>query len=239
MATEEAAAAPAATETPAATTEVAPAAAPAAKPAEPAGMTEAEALAILAEAGTATEAPAVVMPNITMPGGDMTAMGTAVPAAEQTYSIYVGNAVDNEDDPETLPQELYNHFKFCGTGAVKRITIKVDKQTGYPMGFAYIDFGDEATMNDSLLLDGSKFNNRELKINKKKVNDWSMKGAWGKGGMPQWGKGGGQMFNPMLNKGGWGNPMGKGGGNFGKMGFGGGGMQMGMGKGGFGVGNPF
>merc|ERR1719335_1985910 len=71
-------------------------------------------------------------------------------------SIYVGNV-----DYGAAPEELQEHFKSCGQ--INRITILVNKHTGEPKGFAYIEFADEATVQNSLLLNGSLFRGRQLK----------------------------------------------------------------------------
>ena len=54
------------------------------------------------------------------------------------------------------------HFKSCGQ--INRITILVDKFTGSPKGFAYIEFADEQSVQNSLLLNGSLFRGRQLKV---------------------------------------------------------------------------
>merc|ERR1719356_2398521 len=54
-------------------------------------------------------------------------------------SVYVGNV-----DYGSTPEELQEHFKSCGQ--INRITILVDKFTGSPKGFAYIEFADEQSV---------------------------------------------------------------------------------------------
>merc|ERR1712034_254518 len=60
------------------------------------------------------------------------------------------------------------HFKSCGQ--INRITILVDKYTGNPKGFAYIEFADEQSVQNSLLLNGSLFRGRQLKVMQKRTN---------------------------------------------------------------------
>ncbi|KAK1940384.1 putative RNA binding protein [Babesia divergens] len=51
-------------------------------------------------------------------------------------SIYVGNV-----DYSTKPYDLQEFFK--ASGQINRITIMVDKWTGKPKGYAYIEFANE------------------------------------------------------------------------------------------------
>jgi len=90
-------------------------------------------------------------------------------------SVYVGSV-----DYGSTPEELQEHFKSCGQ--INRITILVDKYTGSPKGFAYIEFSDEQSVQNSLLLNGSLFRGRQLKVIQKRTNvpGWNSKGK-GKG----------------------------------------------------------
>eukprot|EP00927_Polykrikos_kofoidii_P079145 TRINITY_DN75945_c0_g1_i1.p1 TRINITY_DN75945_c0_g1~~TRINITY_DN75945_c0_g1_i1.p1 ORF type:complete len:216 (-),score=42.91 TRINITY_DN75945_c0_g1_i1:38-685(-) len=78
-------------------------------------------------------------------------------------SVYVGNV-----DYGSTPDELQEHFKFCG--GASRITIMVDRISGLPKGFAYIEFNDEQSFQNSLLLNGSLFRGRQLKVAQKRTN---------------------------------------------------------------------
>mmetsp|Transcript_145732 Transcript_145732/g.379018 ORF Transcript_145732/g.379018 Transcript_145732/m.379018 type:complete len:190 (+) Transcript_145732:63-632(+) len=78
-------------------------------------------------------------------------------------SVYVGSV-----DYGSTPEELQEHFKSCGQ--INRITILVDKYTGSPKGFAYIEFSDEQSVQNSLLLNGSLFRGRQLKVVQKRTN---------------------------------------------------------------------
>merc|ERR1719298_219078 len=91
-------------------------------------------------------------------------------------SVYVGSV-----DYGSTPEELQEHFKSCGQ--INRITILVDKYTGHPKGFAYIEFADEQSVQNSLLLNGSLFRGRQLKVTAKRTNvpGWNFKGKGGKG----------------------------------------------------------
>ena len=80
------------------------------------------------------------------------------------HSIYVGQV-----DYSTTPEELLSHFESCGT--VERVTIVCDKFTGKPKGFAYLEFQNDAAVENALKLDGSTFKERQLKVTPKRVND--------------------------------------------------------------------
>mmetsp|Transcript_44532 Transcript_44532/g.127567 ORF Transcript_44532/g.127567 Transcript_44532/m.127567 type:complete len:200 (-) Transcript_44532:487-1086(-) len=87
-------------------------------------------------------------------------------------SVHVGG-LDGMDD--ILPEMLAEYFKSCGD--VKRVAVKVDRWTGARLGFAIVDFGDEAAVETALTLDGSEFGGATLKVTKKKpAGDWGGKG---------------------------------------------------------------
>eukprot|EP00421_Protoceratium_reticulatum_P068309 CAMPEP_0168413326 /NCGR_PEP_ID=MMETSP0228-20121227/29165_1 /TAXON_ID=133427 /ORGANISM="Protoceratium reticulatum, Strain CCCM 535 (=CCMP 1889)" /LENGTH=190 /DNA_ID=CAMNT_0008427113 /DNA_START=10 /DNA_END=582 /DNA_ORIENTATION=+ len=100
-------------------------------------------------------------------------------------SVYVGNV-----DYGSTPEEVQEHFKSCGQ--INRITILVDKYSGSPKGFAYIEFADEQSVQNSLLLNGSLFRARQLKVIQKRTNipGWNYKGSKGKAKGKGKGKGG-------------------------------------------------
>merc|ERR1719356_1879791 len=95
----------------------------------------------------------------------------------ENCAIHVGNLHN-----ECIPEEIYEHFKLCGE--VKRITIKINRETGERMGFAYVDFADPQNAEDAMVLDGSDFKGQAIKVNKKRaMQDFSGKmGGKGKGG---------------------------------------------------------
>lgn len=99
-------------------------------------------------------------------------------------SVYVGNV-----DYHATPEELQEHFKSCG--AINRITIMVDKYTCCPKGFAYMEFADEDSVKNAVLLNDSLFRGRQLKVLAKRTNtpgfNKGMKGK--KGGKAPKGKG--------------------------------------------------
>eukprot|EP00538_Stauroneis_constricta_P007251 CAMPEP_0119545846 /NCGR_PEP_ID=MMETSP1352-20130426/482_1 /TAXON_ID=265584 /ORGANISM="Stauroneis constricta, Strain CCMP1120" /LENGTH=207 /DNA_ID=CAMNT_0007590455 /DNA_START=58 /DNA_END=681 /DNA_ORIENTATION=+ len=97
-------------------------------------------------------------------------------ASKDKNSVYIGQV-----DYATTPEELLAHFEACGT--VERVTIVCDKYTGRPKGFAYIEFGNEASAENAVKLDGSEFKGRQLKVTHKRVNVPSFqRGGGGDGG---------------------------------------------------------
>lgn len=78
-------------------------------------------------------------------------------------SIYVGNV-----DYESSPEELQKHFQ--SVGVINRVTILLNKFTGQPKGFAYIEFAEPAAVTNSLLLNDSVFRGRNLKVLPKRSN---------------------------------------------------------------------
>lgn len=92
--------------------------------------------------------------------------GAVMPGEEDELvrrSVYVGNV-----DYGTTPQELQEHFNKCGK--VVRVTIMVDKYSGHPKGFAYIEFGDQASANNALMLANSTLRGRQIKVSPKRKN---------------------------------------------------------------------
>jgi len=103
-------------------------------------------------------------------------------------SVYIGSV-----DYGSTPEELQEHFKSCGQ--INRITILVDKYSGHPKGFAYVEFADEQSVQNSLLLNGSLFRGRQLKVMQKRTNvPGFLKG--GGGGKGKKGKGKGKKPPP-------------------------------------------
>lgn len=78
-------------------------------------------------------------------------------------SIYVGNV-----DYGSTAEELESHFGCCG--AINRITILVDKFTGHPKGFAYVEFESADAIEAAVALDESNFRGRQLKVLPKRTN---------------------------------------------------------------------
>ncbi|CEM11203.1 unnamed protein product [Vitrella brassicaformis CCMP3155] len=78
-------------------------------------------------------------------------------------SVYVGNL-----DYHTTCEELQEHFK--SIGPINRVTILVDKYTGHPKGFAYIEFMDVESAENALTLNETSFRQRAIKVVPKRTN---------------------------------------------------------------------
>lgn len=108
-------------------------------------------------------------------------------------SIYVGNV-----DFSTTADELRKFFESCGS--IEAATILMDKFTGKPKGFAYIEFCDKESVQTALVLDGSMFKDRPLKVIIKRTNvpAFQLRGRGGRGrGVPRGrGRGGAPGFSP-------------------------------------------
>ncbi|CAD6204521.1 unnamed protein product [Miscanthus lutarioriparius] len=98
---------------------------------------------------------------------------TTVDKAEvDVRSIYVGNV-----DYACLPEEVQQHFQFCGT--INRVTILTDS-FGQPKGFAYVEFDEVEAVQNALLLNETEFNGRPLKVCPKRTNIPGMKQSRGR-----------------------------------------------------------
>ena len=89
-------------------------------------------------------------------------------------SVYVGQV-----DYGATPEELQDHFKSCGT--INRITILVDKWTGSPKGYAYVEFAEEDSVQNAVLLNDTMFRGRQIKVTAKRTNIPGMNRKGGKG----------------------------------------------------------
>ena len=65
-------------------------------------------------------------------------------------------------------KELEEHFKECG--AIKRTKIGVDKATGQPLGYAYIEFEQHEGAVRAKLLSESLFKGRQITVMPKRKN---------------------------------------------------------------------
>ncbi|KPI43732.1 Polyadenylate-binding protein 2 [Cyphellophora attinorum] len=116
-------------------------------------------------------------------------------------SIFVGNV-----DYGATPEEIQSHFN-TGPGTINRVTILLDKFTGHPKGFCYVEFSDPSLVAEALVLNESTFRGRVLKVVPKRTNlpGMSRGGRGGRGGPPR-GRGGG--FGGPRGGGGFGAPRG-------------------------------
>ncbi|MCJ1298127.1 hypothetical protein MMC08_000916 [Hypocenomyce scalaris] len=99
-------------------------------------------------------------------------------------SIFVGNV-----DYGASPEEIQAHFQSCGS--INRVTILLDKFTGHPKGYAYVEFTEPTLVAQALVLNESVFRGRNLKVVPKRTNLPGMTrgGRGGRGGPPR-GRGG-------------------------------------------------
>ncbi|KAJ5489418.1 Polyadenylate-binding protein 2 [Penicillium diatomitis] len=90
-------------------------------------------------------------------------------------SIFVGNV-----DYGASPEEIQAHFQSCGS--INRVTILLDKFTGQPKGYAYVEFAEPSLVAQALVLNESVFRGRNLKVTPKRTNLPGMTRGRGRGG---------------------------------------------------------
>lgn len=94
-------------------------------------------------------------------------------------SIYVGNLSYD------VTQDDLNQV-FAEYGAVKRVQLPTDRETGRLRGFAFVEMGTEAEESAAIeALDGAEWMGRDLKVNKAKPREERRPGGGGGGG--NWG----------------------------------------------------
>lgn len=102
-------------------------------------------------------------------------------------SIYVGNL-----SYQVTQEDLQSVFAEYGT--VKRIQLPVDRETGRPRGFGFVEMESDAQESAAIeALDGAEWMGRDLKVNKAKPREDRKPAGGGGGG---WGGGnrGGRSF---------------------------------------------
>lgn len=72
-------------------------------------------------------------------------------------SVFVGNV-----DYGASPEEIQAHFQSCGS--INRVTILLDKFTGHPKGYAYVEFTEPNLVTQALVLNDSHFRGRSIKV---------------------------------------------------------------------------
>ncbi|KAK3402082.1 hypothetical protein B0T20DRAFT_346358 [Sordaria brevicollis] len=100
-------------------------------------------------------------------------------------SIFVGNV-----DYSASPEEIQAHFQSCGS--INRVTILLDKFTGQPKGYAYVEFTEPSLVAQALVLNESVFKGRNIKVVPKRTNipGMSRGGRGGRGSFRGGGRGG-------------------------------------------------
>jgi RNA recognition motif-containing protein len=75
-------------------------------------------------------------------------------------SIYVGNLAFNATQDQLT--EVFAEY-----GAVSRVSMPTDRETGRPRGFAFVEMESEADEDAAIeALDGAEWMGRDLKVNK-------------------------------------------------------------------------
>ncbi|CAK39785.1 polyadenylate-binding protein 2 [Aspergillus awamori] len=97
-------------------------------------------------------------------------------------SVFVGNV-----DYGASPEEIQAHFQSCGS--INRVTILLDKFTGQPKGYAYVEFAEPSLVAQALVLNESVFRGRNLKVVPKRTNLPGMSRGRGRGGFRGGGRG--------------------------------------------------
>lgn len=72
-------------------------------------------------------------------------------------SVFIGNV-----DYAAAPEEIQTHFASCGP--INRVTILLDKYTGNPKGYAYVEFAEPSQIANALVLNESTFRGRAIKV---------------------------------------------------------------------------
>ncbi len=95
-------------------------------------------------------------------------------------SIYVGNL------SYTVTQDNLNEI-FAVYGAVKRVQLPTDRETGRLRGFAFVEMGTDAEETAAIeALDGAEWMGRDLKVNKARPRDDKGPSGGGGGGGGGW-----------------------------------------------------
>jgi len=90
-------------------------------------------------------------------------------------SIFVGNV-----DYSASPEDIQAHFQSCGS--INRVTILLDRYTGQPKGYAYVEFTEPSLVAQALVLNESVFKGRNIKVTPKRTNIPGMSRGGGRGG---------------------------------------------------------
>jgi hypothetical protein len=140
--------------------------------------------------------------------------------------IYVGNL------PFTATEEEVAEL-FAAFGAVEKVKIVTDRETGRPRGFCFVTLADTSRVKEAAdAVDGQELGGRPLRVNPAEPREKKPGGFGGGGGGPRGGGYGGERRGGGGGGGGYGDRRGGGGGG----GYGGDRRGGGGGKGGYGGG---
>ena len=96
------------------------------------------------------------------------------------FNIYVGNL--SFDASENDIRELFEAH-----GAVDKINLITDRETGRPRGFGFVEMSDEEQGRAAIAaLDGQDHQGRNLKVNEAKPRENRGGGGGGGGGRDRW-----------------------------------------------------
>ncbi|MGY6528427.1 MAG: RNA recognition motif domain-containing protein [Cyanobacterium sp.] len=91
-------------------------------------------------------------------------------------SIYVGNLSYDVT-------EAHLTSAFADFGAVKRVYLPTDRETGRMRGFGFVEMDTEAEENAAIeALDGAEWMGRDMKVNKAKPRENNNRSSYGGGG---------------------------------------------------------
>ena len=71
-------------------------------------------------------------------------------------------------DYSATAADVHAHFQSCGT--INRVTIAADRFSGHPKGYAYIEFEEESSVANALLLNDTLLKGRQIKVVPKRTN---------------------------------------------------------------------
>jgi RNA recognition motif-containing protein len=98
-------------------------------------------------------------------------------------SIYVGNL-----SYDVTEEDL--NAVFAEYGAIARVHLPIDRESGRPRGFAFVEMSAEPEEDKAIeALDGAEWMGRSLKVNKAKPRETSGGGGGYRGGRPSGGGG--------------------------------------------------
>lgn len=104
-------------------------------------------------------------------------------------SIYVGNLAYQATEGDIT--EVFAEY-----GTVSRVTVPMDRDTGRPRGFAFVEMEKEADENAAIeALDGAEWMGRELKVNKARPKEKRAGGGASRGSFGGRGNGGNREFS--------------------------------------------
>jgi RNA recognition motif-containing protein len=91
--------------------------------------------------------------------------------------LYVGNLPFTATDAEV-------HTLFSKHGAVEKVSLITDRDTGRPRGFAFVEMGNADAARAMQALNGTDFDGRSLKVNEAQDRERSGGGGQRGGGAP-------------------------------------------------------